>query len=184
VALTTAYNALTLNAIHVEAGGSSETQASINDADIRALIGKAEGVQMAFSEWYGASSGVDSQTVTVGLYNSGTTVYYRGFSSGVGSISDGTCNFKSGANIKALHYAEFNVFGNTKTIQFQLEGWHANSGFTTMTIGSTAYARSSIASFNQYDAQGSEPKRTAWIWMTTTNPFGTTSGATVSVVFT
>ena len=106
MALTTAYNALTLNAIHVEAGGSSGTQASINDADIRALIGKAAGVQMAFSEWYGASSNVDSQTVTVGLYNSGTTVYYRGFSPATGSISDGTCNFKSGANILILHYAD------------------------------------------------------------------------------
>lgn len=184
MALTTAYNPLTLNAIHVEAGGSSGTQASINDADIRALIGKAAGVQMAFSEWYGASSNVDSQTVTVGLYNSGTTVYYRGFSPATGSISDGTCNFKSGANILILHYAEFNVFGTSKTIHFQLEGWHANSGFTTMTIGSTAYARSSIASFGQVAAQGSEPKKTSWIWSTTTNPFGTTSGATVSVVFT
>ena len=182
MALTTAYNPLTLNAIHVEAGGSSGTQASINDADIRALIGKAAGVQMAFSEWYGASSGVDSQTVTVGLYNSGTTVYYRGFSSLQGSISDGTCNFKSGATIAILQYAEFNIFGNTKTIHFQLEGHHANSGFTTMTIGSTAYARSGIASFSQIGS-GTE-QRTSWIWNTTTNPFGTTSGATVSVVFT
>lgn len=47
---------ITLNEIHIEAGGTSGTQASINDADIRALIGKSSGVQMAFSEWYGASS--------------------------------------------------------------------------------------------------------------------------------
>lgn len=47
---------LSLNAIHVEAGGTSGTQASINDADIRGLIGKASGAQMSFSEWYGASA--------------------------------------------------------------------------------------------------------------------------------
>lgn len=47
--------AISLNQIHVEAGGSSGSQASINDADIRALISKASGAQMSFSEWYGAS---------------------------------------------------------------------------------------------------------------------------------
>jgi len=48
--------AISLNQMHTEAGGASGTTASINDADIRALIGKASGVQMSFSEWYGASS--------------------------------------------------------------------------------------------------------------------------------
>jgi hypothetical protein len=48
--------AISLNQIHVEAGGTSGTQASINDADIRGLISKASGAQMSFSEWYGASS--------------------------------------------------------------------------------------------------------------------------------
>lgn len=49
---------ITLNDIHIEAGGGSGTQASINDSDIRGLIGKASGAQMAFSEWYGASASV------------------------------------------------------------------------------------------------------------------------------
>jgi len=50
--------AISLNEIHIEAGGSSGSQASINDSDIRGLISKASGAQMSFSEWYGASSGV------------------------------------------------------------------------------------------------------------------------------
>ena len=41
--------------MHIEAGGGSGTQASINDADIRALIGKNSGAVMSFSEWHGAS---------------------------------------------------------------------------------------------------------------------------------
>ena len=49
---------ITLNQIHVEAGGGSGTSASINDSDIRALIGKGSGSQMSFSEWYGASAGL------------------------------------------------------------------------------------------------------------------------------
>jgi len=48
--------AISLNDIHVEAGGTSGTQASINDSDIRGLISRASGAQMSFSEWYGASS--------------------------------------------------------------------------------------------------------------------------------
>ena len=45
-----------LNEIHVEAGGSSSTQASQNDSDIRGLIGKASSTQSALTEWYGASA--------------------------------------------------------------------------------------------------------------------------------
>ena len=59
--------AISLNDIHVEAGGSSGTSASINDADIRDLIGKSSGATSSFSEFYGASSSLFSgPTVTAG----------------------------------------------------------------------------------------------------------------------
>lgn len=91
--------AISLNEIHVEAGGTSGTQASINDADIRALIGKASGAQMSFSEWYGASA---SQTITV---TQGTLSQQfsttRGFESSAptGSVSPTNVN---GATLSAL----------------------------------------------------------------------------------
>lgn len=47
---------ITLDDIHVEAGGTTGTQASINDADIRGLISATSGSEMQFSDWYGASS--------------------------------------------------------------------------------------------------------------------------------
>ena len=47
---------LSLNEIHIEAGGTTATEAGINDADIRGLIGKSSGTAMSFNEWYGASS--------------------------------------------------------------------------------------------------------------------------------
>ena len=47
---------ITLNEIHIEAGGASGTQCSLNDSDIRGLIGKSSGAQSAFSEFYGAAS--------------------------------------------------------------------------------------------------------------------------------
>ena len=48
--------AISLNEIHIEAGGSSGSTASTNDADIRDLIDKSSGATMAFNEWYGASA--------------------------------------------------------------------------------------------------------------------------------
>lgn len=42
--------------MHVEVGGSSGSNCSINDSDIRGLIGKGSGATMSFSEWYGASA--------------------------------------------------------------------------------------------------------------------------------
>lgn len=47
---------LDFNAIHVEAGGTSGTACTINDTDIRDLIGKGSGAAMNIAEWYGASS--------------------------------------------------------------------------------------------------------------------------------
>lgn len=49
---------ISLNDIHVEAGGSSGSLCAINDGDIRTLIGKSSGSQMGFNEWYGASSSI------------------------------------------------------------------------------------------------------------------------------
>ena len=49
--------AISLNQMHIEAGGASGTIVSLNDADIRDMISKGSEVIMSFSEWYGASSG-------------------------------------------------------------------------------------------------------------------------------
>ena len=67
---------ISLNDMHVEAGGSSGTNCTINDTDIRGLIGKASGATMSFNEWYGASAGF-SFNVTVA--NSGTYYALYGF---------------------------------------------------------------------------------------------------------
>ena len=52
----TGSGAISLNEIHVEAGGTSGTACTINDSDIRGLISKGSGVSMNFAEWYGASA--------------------------------------------------------------------------------------------------------------------------------
>jgi hypothetical protein len=64
--------AISLNEIHVEAGGTSGSQATINDTDIRGLISKASGAQMSFSEWYGASN---TQSFTISSNQSNLNLY-------------------------------------------------------------------------------------------------------------
>ena len=86
---------ITLNEIHIEAGGSTGSLASINDADIRALIGKSDGAAMSFSEWYGASSGI-VLTVTEGSNIFASAAYY-GFreeqNPDIGSVSPTSLTF-------------------------------------------------------------------------------------------
>lgn len=47
---------ISLDDIHVEAGGTTLTEVSLNDSDVRDLINKAAGSQNAISEYYGASA--------------------------------------------------------------------------------------------------------------------------------
>jgi len=138
------------------------------------------GSTISMNQFYGASSSLDTQTVTVG-YTAGSAytpgVYgYVNLNPGVtGAVSDGTCNFKSGAAYRRLQF----LGTSTGTLMFGLSGSHANSGWTTMTIGSTSYSRSS-ASFQQF---GTTEAR--WTWTSqTSNPYGTTTGATRTVTFT
>lgn len=78
--------AISLNDIHVEAGGSSGTQASINDSDIRNLISKGSGAQMSFNEWYGASAMVPITKTYRGV-NAGQFVGNPGGTFNIGSAS-------------------------------------------------------------------------------------------------
>lgn len=67
---------LSINQIHIEAGGSSGTTASLNDSDIRGLtpasgysINTASGTQISIGDFYGASSEIVARTVA-GSYGS------------------------------------------------------------------------------------------------------------------
>jgi len=63
--------AISLDDIHEEVGGTSGSSATINDADIRALIGKSDGATAAFNEWYGASAVTPRGLFMGGMQNSG-----------------------------------------------------------------------------------------------------------------
>lgn len=48
--------AISLNDIHLEVGGTSGTQVSINDQDVRDLLGRASGAESTFNDFYGATA--------------------------------------------------------------------------------------------------------------------------------
>lgn len=170
---------ISLGQIHAEAGGSATGACTINDSDIRGLIGKSSGAAMNFAEWYGASALLDTQTVTVGyiapsLYGVETRGYDQFFS--VGSISDGTLNPVGNKAITVLAWLGANATGTTALngVYLSVSGSASNSGFTTMTVGSTV--------FNRTSATYTAGTNTTWAWSTTSNPFGST-GSVVSVEF-
>ena len=73
---------ISLNDIHLEAGGASGSQAGINDTDIRGLISKGSGAQMSFSEWYGAANvfslTISSNVANANLYSLATSAGWNG----------------------------------------------------------------------------------------------------------
>ena len=103
--------AISLNDIHVEAGGTSGTAATINDSDIRGLISKASGATMSFSEWYGASS-YTSPSIPTGAISS-LTAYANG--SGALRIDDGVTS-------TTIHQRLYTVQGSwSRNVNFDTE---------------------------------------------------------------
>ena len=169
--------AISLNDFHVEAGGSSGTQCSINDSDIRGLIGKSSGAQMSFSEWYGASATVTSFSVTSGFSHGiyagprgqnryGFTTGYNGVSSlGTSTPPTGSVSV-SGAvlaigTLAALHARSFNPAGSQVKFVLTINGSDSNSGFTSMTISRSTHSHTLNRTSATYSYASSQ--RT-WTW--------------------
>lgn len=164
--------AISLNDIHVEAGGSSGSTASLNDSDIRGLISKASGATMSFSEWYGASAAYYTGSMFVGTFTfSPVGATHYGYSTGVYSGSGGalnptsSSNWQSGATIIQLNWTAY-------TLRLRINATATNSGWNNLVIGSTSFARSS-ATFNSTQKD--------WTWSSGANPFGTSGSKSISI---
>ena len=187
--------------INLELGRSATTSSNLNETALRTLAERSSG-SISLSHFHGKSDNLWSFTVTNGyaqdnwcMLKSCTTIYLHGYANywngnvtggplyqanGYGSVTDTTCNFKSGATIKALSW-RYELIG---TLVFELAGNQTNAGFSTMTIGSTSFNRTD-ANFQYISALNT----TQWSWETdalgtggNNNPFGS-SGTTRSVVF-
>ena len=146
--------AISLNQFHIEAGGTSGTQCSINDSDIRALISKGSGATMSFSEWYGASSGPSSFSRTLSAARFQIIVYqyviflntdYRmevfqnSYNpAGSNNTATGTTSqfIDSAGNIQTLVQVEaWDGFKGPAAVQIELLGHNAGNNWTLSYMG-------------------------------------------------
>ena len=159
--------------INLELNRSATASSNLNESALRSLAQRSSG-SISLSHFHGKSNTLDTQTVTVG-YSAGSTYFptmygYNGFFS-YGSISDGTLNPLNNATIAHLYWSD------TNRLYIRVDNYYYNSGFTTMTVAGTSFNRTSATYTGS--SNGS-----SWAWANvTTNPFGTTVGATKTVVF-
>tara|TARA_B100001094_G_C18100831_1_gene755642 strand:+ start:537 stop:1202 length:666 start_codon:yes stop_codon:yes gene_type:complete len=145
--------AISLDQIHVEANGTSGTQASLNDSDIRNLgaasgrvINSTLGTEIDFADFYGASNdprqtfpisgsaSTGNRTINVGNFSISSPIsfHYYGFAttSGTGSLSSASWG---GTNIVELTNNP-PMFGGSSSIILRIDTPVFNSGWTSLTI--------------------------------------------------
>ena len=173
---------ISLNDLHVEAGGTSGTEASMNDSDIRGLLNASANSQMTFSGFYGASSVVLNTTITVGTWNfKAQYAYGLTFGGDPGQVGSASSYAFSSKNNGAALLEGLSGFYNgsswTLSVSIGNKGTdNSNSGFSTLTVNGVTYNRSA-ATFTPGNAL-------FWSWPASSNPVGTsTNGSTFTAVF-
>jgi len=131
---------------------------------------------ISFSNFYGTNAATGNWTsiVTVGsgaITNKVTAYGYQNNSPiTFGSISDATVNTYSNRTILSLSWYTSNF------LFFTVSGNAPNSGWTSLKVGSSTYARTATT----YSPSSTS---TQFRWNESSNPFGTTTGANVTVEF-
>ena len=115
---------ITLNDIHVEAGGTSGTQAALNDSDIRGLISKASGAQSAFNEFYGASAAITLKTYGKVIDTNSNSTSYSGSLSASVAVGDLIVVAKT-TGYGAYAYGTNTVQGSTPTALSNSRDWYS-----------------------------------------------------------
>ena len=152
---------ISLNQIHVEAGDTSGTTCSLNDSNIRALIGKASGAQMSFNDFY-------EHTVTRTITAGWISTYIGYWPPWVGSIDN--ADFSDQTILYAVYDYSTNMFllwldgDQTNTAPFKSitpEGGatltRANAGQTFLN-GVTGYSWSNQTLPTEWDIRGASGK--------------------------
>ena len=159
---------ISLNDFHVEAGGTSGSACTLNDADIRGLISKGSGAAMNFGEWYGASGSIHGTAISA-AYVDGQYFDQSGYREGViGSMTDdaigsfqssSVCKITQTENLAGTFNLTISVSSGSKTFN--------NSGFTTLNLylGQTTNSGNPDVELDRVDAtfsNGTNFGRWAW----------------------
>ena len=194
---TPSSGAISLDQINVEAGGSSGSTISINDAQIRFLDSKSANATSSFDDFYGieAAGGIMSVGGTVvgtqttsNYVTTFTTTANRGFidgSSPIGSITNDTfSNFLGGNEINVFrNFTRRSSTSGSATITGPNLNLYAsygtgtvapntNASFTKMLINETSFDRSAATYSNNVFSQQAQ-----WSWSLTHTIVTSTSNA-------
>jgi hypothetical protein len=143
---------ISLNDIHIEAGGSSGTLCSINDSDIRGLIGKSSGAASSFSNFYGASA-VSVSVSRSSWYNTGSgtsSSKWTGYSQNKShnsqaniyfNVSGGTATFNVNAVISSERNYDFGYVYNGGSQLWRQSGSGYSYNNSSLSIGAGSYLR-------------------------------------------
>ena len=185
--------AISLNDLHVEAGGSSGTTVSFNDADIRDMRQKGSGGQASLNEYYGAAIdwnqnttvGQTLDTITISQYSS-TSHLQRGFASSTGrNIEWGSTTGTYGAlsatqndsyfqntTINRVRVRAQSAYATNSTFIISVDAVIANNDINAFKsikmYGHTAYSRSAAT----YSSGTSPSNYSTWSWATGQSPPG------------
>lgn len=184
----TSSGAISLNEMHVEAGGSSGTECSLNDSDIRGLISKSAGASMAFNEWYGAALSIPdfSQTINygmmvnlVGAQYSQTTFIHRGYRSSAGQTIEGDTGVNGETSYGSMTNQNSNFFSNATINRIRSRAAQLTAGVLLLGVDSvvanndTAFSSMSVNSttFNRSAATYSTGSgHASWTWSVVAPP--------------
>ena len=127
---------ISLNEIHIEAGGTGGTQASINDSDIRGLIGKGSGVQMAFNEWYGAANYIFDASQDAAVYGRTVNSFNSTYGSGGGNATTWamSCGGTSGVSIGSTSENLLSGIYMTSGVTYDMEYDMTLSGYSSIQL--------------------------------------------------
>jgi len=198
---TPSSGAISLNDMHVEAGGSSSTTCSINDSDIRLIANKSSGATASWNEYYDRAADfttvvtVGGSNVTVSGQYSSTITRFRGYAN---SSPSGVSNIGSLSVAKDADYFSNNDFidlfvsgvqgsvsSNVRVRVDALNVPNTDASFKSVIIGSSTFNRTDAT----YETSSG---RSQWFWGQTAAPptddtsayppFAST-GSTTTVVF-
>ena len=136
---------ISLDQIHVEAGGSSGSQASLNDSDIRDMIGKSANAQNAFSEYHGVSASTPSVS-----YRGRATTTGNGFPLGYINLSSGTKVVVVCLQLAGSGNTYVNLGGTGMTLAAKMDAIGTASGVWNVGYTSAVYYLATSASGSVY----------------------------------
>lgn len=181
--------AISLNQIHVEAGGTSGTTVSLNDSDVRGLtaasgytINATSGTMISIGDFYGASAGT-SMTLTQG--EAGTTIdgFSQGYGTATGTYGSLSPNTLNGASVRAIYYFEYVVKGSyTRQFWIYIAGNRAQDFFAT--IEESSLPGGSLATSSSVRQYNSQYNYTSWYWAMASRPTNWDGSGNLSITFT